>query len=252
MATVFEGVPDWPQSKERDPRFDNEPPLQERLLMEFVDDLDREGITARVQQLIESAAKVPAEIADDTVAGKVGDLCKLARDVDKRVADAREKHNRPLLDAQRALKSKADGLLHPLLVAISDVRTRLNAYMAEQARIADEKRRKADEEARRIREEQERAAREAEEAGRPAPEPMVHVEPVKVAEPVARGDLGARVGTRTVWHHEIESVRQLPDRLLKHQRVIDALNQVVAAEIRGGCREIKGVRIWSADEAVVR
>ena len=72
---------------------------------------------------------------------------------------------------------------------------------------------------------------------------------------MARGDLGARVGTRTVWHHEIESVRQLPDRLLKHPKVLDALNVVIAAEIRsmGTTKtDIKGVRIWSTQAAAVR
>jgi hypothetical protein len=220
--------------------------------MEFVEDLEREGVTARIQELIESAGRVP-EITNETIAGKVGDLCKLARDVEKRVNDAREKHNRPLLNAQRSLKGKADGLLHPLLVAISDVRTRLNGFMAEQARIAEERRRNAEAEARRIREEQERQAREAEEAGKPAPEPIVHVEPVKVAEPVARGDLGSRVGTRTIWKHEIEvPIAKLPKAILENEKVKAAIDQVIGSMVRSGTREIKGVRIWSEQVADVR
>jgi hypothetical protein len=74
------------------------------------------------------------------------------------------------------------------------------------------------------------------------------------AAPIARGDYGSRVGTTTVWHHEIESVRQLPDRLLKHAKVIETLDKLIAAEIKsasGKC-EIKGVRIWSDQQAVVR
>jgi hypothetical protein len=255
MATVFSDVPSWPAAKAeqtRDPRYDNQPPLEERIMLEFVEDLEREGLTARIQELCESAGRVP-EITSEAIAGKVGDLCKLARDVEKRVADAREKHNRPLLSAQRSLKGKADGLLHPLVVAISDVRGRLNGFMAEQARIADEKRRKAEEEARRIREEQERQAREAAEAGRPAPEPIVTVEPVKVAEPVARGDLGARVGTRTVWKHEIEvPIAKLPKGILENEKVRAAVDQVIGSMVRSGTREIKGVRIWSEQEAAVR
>lgn len=255
MATVFSDVPSWPEAKSqstRDPRYDNQPPLEERIMLEFVEDLESEGITARIQELVESAGRVPA-ITDQTIAGKVGDLCKLARDVEKRVSDAREKYNRPLLNAQRALKGKADGIVHPLLVAISDVRTRLNTFMAEQARIAEEKRRQAEAEARRIREEQERQAREAEEAGRPAPEPVVTVEPVRVAEPVARGDLGSRVGTRTVWKHAVEvPIAKLPKSILENEKVMAAVDQVIAAQVRGGAREIKGVRIWSEQVADVR
>lgn len=252
MASVFEDVQPWPEAKARDPRYDNQPPLEERVMLDFEEELEREGVKARIQELCESAGRVPA-ITDDAIAGKVGDLCKLARDVEKRVNDAREKHNRPLLNAQRSLKGKADGLLHPLLVAVSDVRTRLNTFMAEQARIADEKRRKAEDEARRIREEQERAAREAAEAGKPAPEPIVNVEPVKVAEPVARGDLGSRVGTRTVWKHEIEvPIAKLPKAILENEKVRAAVDQVIAAQVRAGGREIKGVRIWSEQVADVR
>jgi hypothetical protein len=253
MATVFDNVPEWPETQARDPRYDNAPPLEERVMLEFVEELERDGITARVQELIESAGRVPEKIENDTIAGKVGDLCKLARDVEKRINDAREKHNRPLLNAQRSLKGKADGVFAPLANAIANVRARLNSYMAEQARKADEERRRAEEEARRIRQEQERQAREAEEAGRPAPEPLVTVEPVKVAEPVARGDLGARVGTRTVWKHEIEvPVAKLPKAILESAPVREAVDKVIAAQVRGGTREIKGVRIWSEQEAAVR
>jgi hypothetical protein len=253
MASVFADVPEWPEKKvERDPRYDNQPPLDERVMMEFVEDLEREGITARIQELCESAGRVP-EITSDAIAGKVGDLCKLARDVEKRVNDAREKHNRPLLNAQRSLKGKADGLLHPLLVAVSEVRTKLNGYMAEQARIAAEARAKAEAEARRLREEQELQARQAAKVGQPAPEPIVHVEPVKVAEPVARGDLGSRVGTRTVWRHEIEvPVAKLPKGILENEKVVAAIDQVIGQQVRNGAREIKGVRIWSEQVADVR
>jgi hypothetical protein len=255
MSTIFADVEPWPENPSANPNITmghNNPPLEDRVMLEFAEDLEREGLTARIQELVESAGRVP-DITSDAIAGKVGDLCKLARDVEKRVNDAREKHNRPLLNAQRTLKGKADGVLHPLLVAISDVRTRLNAFMAEQSRIADEKRRKAEEEARRIREDQERQAREAEEAGRPAPEPIVHVEPVKVAEPVARGDLGSRVGTRTVWKHAVEvPIAKLPKAILENEKVVAAVDQVIAGMVRGGAREIKGVRIYSEQVADVR
>jgi hypothetical protein len=107
----FAGVPDWPEQKladGRDARLDNQPPLEERLVMEFVEELDAEGITARVAQLLASAAKAPEKIEDKATAGKVGDLLKMSADVRKRIETAREKHNRPLLNAQRALKAKAD------------------------------------------------------------------------------------------------------------------------------------------------
>lgn len=248
--TVFQDVPAWPGetiADGRDPRHDNQPPLQERILLDFDDHLAKLGIKARIETLLASAGKCPEKISDGVTAGKAGDLVKLAREVEKAIEAARETHNRPLLDAQRALKAKADGTFAPLAESINTVRSRLNAYMQEEARKAEEQRRLAAEEARR----QQEAARAAAEPDEPLP-PIV---PEHVEKPVARGELGAKVGTVTVWHHEIESVRQLPDRLLKHPKVIDALNTVIAAEIRGmGERksDIKGVRIWSTQEARVR
>lgn len=75
---------------------------------------------------------------------------------------------------------------------------------------------------------------------------------MKVAEPVVRGDLGSRVGTTTVWRHEILSVRQLPDAILKHEKVVEAINKVIAAQVRGGARSIKGTRIWDEKAVAVR
>lgn len=227
----------------RDPRHDNNPPLEERVMLEFEEDLERQGIKARVAELLESAARVPA-ITDDTIAGKVGDLCKLARDVEKRIADAREKHNRPLLNAQRALKGKADNIFGPLGEAINSVRQRLNVYVSDQARKRAEEQRKAEEEA--------RLAREA--AAEISPELAEQIEAPKVeARPIARGDLGASVGTRTVWRHAIEvPIKQLPKAVLESEPVREAIDKVIAAMIRAGNREIKGVKIWSEQEAAVR
>jgi hypothetical protein len=250
--TEFAGVPDWPEQKlssGRDAKHDNQPPLEERILLDFQDDLDRassdggKSISERVAELLASAQRAPA-IDSQAIAGKVGDLIKQTSDVSKRIENVRESHNRPLLNAQRALKAKADGIFAPLANEIAKLRQSLTTFMAEETRKADEARRAAEAEARRL---QEEARAKAE-----PNEPHAPIEPEKVEAPVARGDLGARVGTRTVWKHEIESVRQVPDRLLKHPKVLDALNIVIAAEIRGGCREIKGVKIWSEHEASVR
>jgi hypothetical protein len=116
--------------------------------------------------------------------------------------------------------------------------------MAEEQRKANEARRAAEEQA--------RIAQQAANESASLPEYAPRIEVAKVEKPVARGDLGARVGGRTVWKHEIQSVRQIPDRILKNQRVLDAISQVIGAEIRAGAREIKGVRIWDETEASIR
>lgn len=253
--TQFDDVPPWPEQKPapRDQRHDNQPPLEERLTMEFEEDLARDGISARVAQLLESAGKVPDAIEDAATAGKVGDLLKMTREVERRIEEAREKHNRPLLNAQRALRGKAEGVFAALNMKATEVRQRLNHYVAEEDRKRREEEQRRAAEARRIQEEQERQAREAEEAGRPAPEPAVEVRPVPVAKPVARGDLGAKVGGRTVWKHEVEvSIAKLPKEILESEDVKQAVDKVISAMIRAKVRTIKGVRIWSEQEASVR
>jgi hypothetical protein len=258
MATIFQDVPAWPKQGSgeqldsgRDARFDNAPPLDERVVQEFIEDVDRDGITARISELTEAAGRAP-KCDDQAIAGKIGDLCKLAGDVTKRLDAAREKHNRPILVAQRSLKAKADAMIAPLTTAINGLRDDLNRFTREETARRDAERRRQEEEARRLREEQERIAVEREQAGEPAPPPVEIIIPKAEPAPIARGDYGARVGTQKVWLHEIESVRQIPDRLLKNPRVIEALDKVIAAEIRGGAREIKGCKIWSEDRAVVR
>jgi hypothetical protein len=215
--------------------------------MDFVEDLNAQGVTAKINELVASAGRAP-RCDSEEVAGKIGDITKQARAVSAKVEETREKYNRPLLTAQKTLKGKADGLLSPLLVAVGKLRDDLNRFTREEAARRAEEQRRAEAEAQR--------AREALERENIAPEVIAEVvqAPKVEAAPIARGDYGSRVGTTTVWHHEIESVRQLPDRLLKHPKVVEALDKLIAAEIRaasGKC-EIKGVRIWSDQQAVVR
>lgn len=241
------------ESGERDARYDNQPPLEERVAMEFTEELDREGITARVAELLASASRAPELCDSDKIAGAMGDLCKQARNVEQRLEAVREKHNRPLLEARRTLQARADSLIEPLSGAITKIRRLLDDFTrAEEQRRRDEARRA--EEARRIAEE---AAADALKT-QGMEDQIEHVAaPAPVAtppQPIARGDYGSRVGTRTVWEHEIESVRKLPDRLLKHPKTIETLDKLIAAEIRsssGKCK-IPGVRIWSAVKAAVR
>jgi len=94
----------------------------------------------------------------------------------------------------------------------------------------------------------------------------VVVEAVKIEAPVAfryepapvfvpsaaptraiKGDYGTTVSTVTVWHAEVENMRQLPDHILKHPSVVEAANKLIQGQVRAknGIRELKGARIWS-------
>lgn len=249
MSTAFPDVKPFPtEASQAAPIGHNRPPLDEMIVAEFEEGLRADAnLVSKIGQLVEKGSAPPPCDSED-MAGRYGDFIRMCAAAVKAVEGEREKHKRPILNAQLALKAKADSYTVPLNEAAGRVRRLLDGYMAEQARIAEERRRKAEEEAR-------AAQKAAMEAAAEAPEgtaPAIEVAPAVIVKPVARGDYGARVGITTVWQHEIQSVRQLPDRLLKHSRVMEALDKVVAAEIRSGAREIKGVRIWSEQKAAVR
>lgn len=245
----------------------NRPPFEETVVAEFLEGLAKEhpGLIDKINIMVERGTAAEPCLNNPDLAGRYGDFIKMAAAHARAVEAERERHNRPLLTAQRTLKARADSIIDPLTRAVANVRRHLDAYMADERRKAAEAQRLADEQA--------HAAREAAEAERQrqidervatgktefpevdeSPLPAIDIEPARVEQPVVRGYYGSRVGTTTVWHHEILSVRQLPDRILKHAKVIEALDKVIAAEIRGasGKIEIKGVRIWSQQTARVR
>jgi hypothetical protein len=56
-----------------------------------------------------------------------------------------------------------------------------------------------------------------------------------------------------VWKHERQvPIAKLPKQILENAQVIEAVDKVIAAMVRSGAREIKGVRIYPTTEATVR
>lgn len=267
----------------------NTPPLEESILMDFDSALrDREGLLARIDQM-EAKADAATPCDNDETAGRMGDFIKMAAAAAKAVEEEREKLNRPLLTAQRALKGRADHYSGRAQAAGAKVRVHLDAYLAdkerkrraEEARLAEIERqaeaerqrvlREAEAEARRVAEaerqrlqaiEDERAAAEAREAKavEVAPQPVFVPEPEPVFNTTApekaplRGDYGTAVSTVETWHVEVQNVRQVPDAYLRHPTVIEALEKVIRPMVRGknGLREIKGCRIYSTLGSSVR
>lgn len=284
----------------------NNPPIEEQVVLDLAEALSEAGLTARIDGLIASAGRAP-EITTPEIAGRYADLIKQMSAAGKAVEAEREKFNRPLLNAQRALKGRADAIIAPLADAERGARTKVKVFddaeaakerqrameaaaarrkaeeeaEAERRRlqaIADEKARQerlrlqaiADEEARKERLrlqaiEDERAAAEAREAQAVVVEAevieveaqAVEVAPVYVPEEepvrtVIQGDMGAKVSRVTTWKHRIISVRQLPDSILKHAKVIEALDKVIASQVRSGTREMKGCEIYSETGTAIR
>jgi hypothetical protein len=249
----------------------NMPPLDVLIVDLFDEALDaKDGLRARIAQILERGAD-PKPCDSDDLAGRYGDFIKMVANVEAIVDGARTTIKAPYLEATRALDGKARGITDAVAAAKKNVKARLDAYVREQAeKVAAERRRIEAEQARlraeaEFKAEQDRCRLQALENGRAAaeqraaavveaPEPIVYAAPAPIAPevPVFRGDLGSRVGVKTVWRHKIASVRKLPDALLKHPTVFEALDKVVAAQVRGGLRTITGVTIWDEQTSSVR
>jgi polyhydroxyalkanoate synthesis regulator phasin len=267
---VFDGVKEWPAPPPNPviDRHHNQPPPEEMVVIEFNEALDRkDGFRAKFAALVEKG-KSPPDCNDDDMAGRLGDFIKMASNAQGFIDEQRTAIKAPYLAAGRAIDGVARAMAEQLDDAKRAAKAKLDTYMAEKARlqreeakrIADEldrQRRQAEEHAAEARLERALAAQDgAESPTAPPPEPLPPPAPVatipKYEPPVARGDLGSRVGIKVEWKHRIDSVRQLPDALLKHPKVIEALDGVVKAQIRGGAREIKGCTIWPENVSSVR
>lgn len=257
-------MPAWPEDTAQgmeNPRVvmgGNQPPLEERVTLDFDEEVRKEELDKRIANIIASAGRAPA-CDNEAVAKSIGDLLAIGRTVKKRVEELREQQNRPILNAQRALIKRANGLVEEMDTALNKLKRALDAFVAEQRRRAEQARRDAEEAARKAQAEAEAerqrqidAARstgdaEAVEAAEAAPLPII--ETARVEAPKMRGELGTTISSRTVWRHEIKvPIKQLPKAILENDKVKEAVNQVIGAMVRGGAREIKGVRIW--DDAV--
>lgn len=252
----------------------NRPPIEEQVVIDLAEALVEEGLTKRIADLLASFERAP-EITSPEIAGRYAEIIKQMVTAGKAVEAERETLNRPLLTAQRALKGRADAITAPLKEAELVARARLKKFddqvaelerqrEAEARRIAEQERQRlqaiadeaaAKERARLQKIEDERAAAEAREATVvevQAETVEVKVEVATNDGPIAQGDFGAKVSRTTNWKHEIQSVRQLPDSILKHAKVIEALDKVIAAQVRSGTRELKGCRIFPETGIAIR
>lgn len=151
----------------------NNPPLEERIIIDFDAALtEHDGLLDRIKTMAERAdAATPC--TDDDTAGRYGDFIKMTSAAAKVIEAERETLNRPLLNAQRGLKARADRYSSQATEAGAKVRGHLDTYLAEKERkrIAEERRlaeieRQAAAERQRVIDEANRKAAEAAEAER--------------------------------------------------------------------------------------
>ena len=156
------------------------------------------------------------------------------------------------MEAGRAVDGWFKKISDPLAKCKATLQGRLDTYLRKKA---DEERRRREEEAERARQEaaakaaamqtgeQLDAAVAAEEAAQKA-QAQAQVKPAEMAR--TRGDYGSVATLATRWDFEVIDAQAIP-------RVYLMINeQAIRAAIKGGTRDIAGVRIFQKSSAVVR
>lgn len=132
----FPDVKPWP-GEAPPPAGHNQPPLEDKVTLEFEEALRLKGLDVRVREITEAADRAPV-VDNEEAAGQVGDLIAQAGEAAKAVEAEREVLNRPLLTAQRTMKAKADAIVAPMRVAIIPLKDALDAFMADRGQIHGE------------------------------------------------------------------------------------------------------------------
>lgn len=237
----------------------NEPPVEERIAMEFRDALLSERPDFETLMANAIAAVDRAEVVDDETLGKAGDLDKILRASEALISETHKAVKEPYLTAGRACDTQKNALIGKITPARAALRDKMNEFMAkreaarraEEARIAAEQRRQAEEAA-----EAERQRQIA--AGENNPEAVAEIEAVALAPTIAqraepvRSDAGSTVSGRQVFHSEVVDIAKAFKAVKSNPKVQDAIATAVAGLVRAGTREIPGVKIWATVQAVAR
>lgn len=280
---IFADVPAWPTPKPAGATIGhNKPPVEEEAKAAFREALltGRPDFEAKLDQFASAADR--AKVTDDETYGRAGEFIKHLRAARKHVESAHVAAKQPYLTAGRVVDAEKNALIARLDTAAAKVQPQMNAWAAkkeaearaERERIAAEQRRLAEQAAAAEREriaaereakeaaraatnEAERAAAEerraaaaeaAEEAMRAA---ALAPAAASRADPI-RSDGGATVSTKQVWNSRVVDYKAAFRNVADDARVREAVDKAVAALVRAGKRDIKGVEVWATAQAVAR
>jgi sRNA-binding protein len=227
----------------------NRPPLDVEARHAFDEALEeaKPGLRDRIDQLI--AASDRATATDAESAGRCGELVKQIRAAAKVVDDAHTSAKAPYLAAGRAVDSAKTELRGPLDAAKVKVEAKQTQFLREEeAKRQAELRRQREEQEAAWRAEQDRLAAERAAAEPEAPAEVAPPPPPPAPEPerqIIRGDYGAAVSGQKVWMNQVEDYELAFIAVANNEKVREAIDKAISNMVRGGVREIPGVRIWS-------
>jgi len=165
----------------------------------------------------------------------------------KRLEDRRKELLQPFNSAVKDANNKFKVLSEPYSKLEVSLRMVLNDYIRREEKKAQIK---ADEERRRREEEEARKAKASAESAKNkevVEQPEEALPPVKVEQPDLSVRTGAGYGhTKKRWQFEVVDIEKVPKQFL------DVNSPAVNAEIRGGIREIPGLRIYQSSEIAIR
>ena len=262
MATKpqFDDVPEWPEQKQAPAgKGHNKPPVEDEARAAFRDALlsERPDIEQRIEDFEGSAER--CKVTDDDTLGRAGDLIKGIRAAGNVVNAAHKAAKQPYLDGGRAVDAEKN--------ALADRLDRMKRKVEDESRVYFAKReakRRAEEERQRVlqrRQADEAAAaealrREAADAGDAEAMEQVPVVSEAVSAPIerepVRSDAGTTVSGRKVWKSEVTDYVAAFPTVATNEKVREAIEKAVAAQVRAGSREIPGTRIWSELAPVAR
>lgn len=243
----------------------NNPPSEIELYAKTIADNSAE-VAKRAKDLIETAKKVPPVIQDEETAEKATLYVKQLTECLKRVEDARKKEKAPWDLRADMVQTYFKGYSVPLTKSKEMVLGYLDKYV----KAKDEA------EKQRLREEQQRQAEAAKAMTSVAielekvdtgaaelaledalmAETKAHKYDAAIAAPAGRvavrTDTGASSSLRTTWHGEVLDLGALDLEALRFHLPAAALQQAINAFIRTGGRELRGAKIYSKTETVVK
>ena len=197
-----------------------------------------------------------AKIEDEEAAGRATTLAAIFADIAEAADNKREEIKKPYLTATRKIDSSFKVVIEAAEAAKKKLVSIIDGWRNEQRRIAEEERQRLAQEAA----EKAAAAAAAQASGQTftaarlqaqADAASAAAEAPAVA-PRVTSAYGQTAGGRTEWKFMVLERGKLPTHVKNHPDVLKAQDAVIAKLVRGGTRELAGVKIYSEEKTVVR
>lgn len=203
-------------------------------------------------------------VKDQDAADKVANFAKRVSTIGKKADELFAIEKRPALDAAKAVDEKWRDVRDTAKKIAADLKRHLDAYLAEQRRIEQERQRKAAEEAAEIRRKAEEAARKAADVQSNPNDPEQEAAAIEAqrlqdeaeraereakAKTVAAGRTGSKVSMRTFKSAKIVDYAKLVD-ALKDRDEMKELVQSLANRAARSDVELPGMEIITEERAV--